>query len=91
MEKITIAPTPWTTNHDGHGGVCIDDSKGSQIGFLSNRSEQDAHAALFKAAPAMTLVLQQALEALRGSAGPYEISNAREAITKVLEEAGVKS
>jgi hypothetical protein len=48
---VKIAPTPWTAAHDGHGGICLDDAQGRQIGFVSARPEQDAHAALLKAAP----------------------------------------
>lgn len=79
-----IAPTPWTANHDGHGGICLDDSKGRQIGFLSNRREQEDHAKLFKYSPQMFLLLGQALEALRGSAGPDEIANVRTEINDIF-------
>ena len=48
---MKIAPTPWTAAHDGHGGICLDDAQGRQIGFVSARPEQDVHAALLKAAP----------------------------------------
>ncbi len=59
----SLAPTPWTAAHDGHGGVCLDDANGRQIGFLSSRPEQDAHAALFKAAPHLLTALQHLMDA----------------------------
>lgn len=55
---MNIAPTPWTTEHDGHGGICLNDAEGRQIGFVSLRPDQDAHAALLKAAPEMLKCLR---------------------------------
>jgi hypothetical protein len=39
------APEPWRAYHDGHGGMCLDDADGRQIGFLSLRPDQEATAA----------------------------------------------
>lgn len=59
-----IAPTPWATHYDGHGGVYIGDANDHQIGFLSLRKEQEAHADLFKAAPALLAENQRLRAAL---------------------------
>lgn len=48
---MTNSPTPWTSRFDGHGGICVEDANGRQIGFLSNRPGQEDHAALLVAAP----------------------------------------
>jgi hypothetical protein len=65
---MNIAPTPWSAAHDGHGGICLDDAQGRQIGFLSARPEQDAHAALMKAAP-LLLAYYRASKSLQMTLG----------------------
>ena len=47
------SPTPWTSHFDGHGGICVEDANGRQIGYLSNRPGQEEHAALLVAAPTL--------------------------------------
>lgn len=54
-----IAPTPWETRYDGHGGICLSDADGRQIGFLSLRKEQEANARLIAAAPDLLDALQE--------------------------------
>jgi hypothetical protein len=56
-------PAPWTWHHDGHGGAYIGDATGRQIGFLSNRPDQEELARLITSAP--TLAAENA--ALRAS------------------------
>ena len=81
---MALAPTPWTAAHDGHGGVCIDDANGRQIGFISGRPEQADHAALMIAAPALqryycaSVILRDAAASM--STSPAELTAAQQAV-----------
>ena len=54
----------WTSQHDGHGGVYIGDADGRQIGFISNRRDQDEIAAFIVSAPDIAASHQRLKEAL---------------------------
>ena len=71
---MKTAPTPWVATHDGHGGICLDDADGRQIGLVSARPEQKAHAALLRAAPALFAALQ-AQEVLDSGSGMFRTTD----------------
>lgn len=41
----------WAKEYDGHGGVCVTDQDGQQVGFVSPGPKQAENAALVFAAP----------------------------------------
>ncbi len=83
---MKIAPTPWTVGYDGHGGIYLDDAEGRQIGFVSARPEQNAHAALFKAAPMLLTALQNLLQQTQNRDGTVQMltEDAETAIREAL-------
>ncbi|OZI26934.1 hypothetical protein CAL26_04995 [Bordetella genomosp. 9] len=71
---------------DGHGGICIDDADGRQVGFVSLRKEQEPNARLIAAAPELLEALEELLwrAECELSDPTTEVDNARAAIAKAI-------
>ena len=87
---MKIAPTPWTAAHDGHGGICLEDAQGRQIGFVSARHEQETHAALLKAAP-LLLAYYRASRSLQMTLGHPDATAQDENEAEAAYEAASKA
>lgn len=72
----------WTSKHDGHGGIYLGDADGRQIGFISNRRDQEVIASLCVAAPDLLGVAQMVLDEATDSTPPALIAAAEAAIAR---------
>lgn len=61
--SVSHSPGPWESKYDGHGGMCINDANGQQVGYVCKRNGgvQEANAKLIDAAPDSLAMLQRLL------------------------------
>lgn len=76
-----FAPGPWTTEHDGHGGMYVGGRENVQIGFVSNNRQQEANARLIAAAPELAISNKWLLSTLRAVLAGNPVRDADEAIS----------